>query len=237
MNASEHHQRPASEALGGSVPVDSSRRRFARIGLSGSVVLGSLVSKPVLGAVPYHCTVSGQVSGNLSRPGLAAACVLGSSTLTWINAASWTPLVKGTPPSDKCSFTGNVSSSVPRVRGTNFNGYPTGSGVPALIAAFFNVEGTKQTPACSVTLTETTNPATMLQVLASTNTGEQFVLGRVVVTSLLNAASLDIGYPVTTHTIIAMFNATFNGGVYPVTSTHSWSRTRVIEYLQSLYAV
>ena len=228
MNASEQHQRPASEALGGSVSVDSSRRRFARIGLSGSVVLGSLVSKPVLGAVPYHCTVSGQVSGNLSRPGLAAACVLGQSPATWLIEANWAPLNKGTPPSNDCEFNGSL------VRGTNFNGYTPGVGVPALIAAFFNVSTGS---ACSVTLTTTTNPATMLQVLASTNTGEQFDLGRVVVTSLLNAASLGIRYPVTTHTIIAMFNATFNGGVYPVTSTHSWSRTRVIEYLQSLYAV
>ena len=228
MNASEQHQRPASEALGGSVSVDSSRRRFARIGLSGSVVLGSLVSKPVLGAVPYHCTVSGQVSGNLSRPGLAAACVLGQSPATWLIEANWAPLNKGTPPSNDCEFNGSL------VRGTNFNGYTPGVGVPALIAAFFNVSTGS---ACSVTLTTTTNPATMLQVLASTNTGEQFDLGRVVVTSLLNAASLGIRYPVTTHTIIAMFNATFGGGTYPVTTTNSWPRTRVIEYLQSLNKV
>ena len=237
MNASEQHQRPASEALGGSVPVDSSRRRFARIGLSGSVVLGSLVSKPVLGAVPYHCTVSGQVSGNLSRPGLAADCVLGQSPTAWHNATSWpSNLIKGTPPDKDCKFKGSPG------RGTNFNGYTPGGDVPALIAAFFNVStGTGQTQACSVTLTATAtatpNLATMLQVLALTNTGEQFVLGRVVVTSLLNAASLGITYPVTTHTIIAMFNATFGGGTYPVTTTNSWSRTRVIEYLQSLYAM
>ena len=237
MNASEHHQRPASEALGGAVPVDSSRRRFARIGLSGSVVLGSLVSKPVLGAVPYHCTVSGQVSGNLSRPGVAEACVLGSSPSTWLNATSWSPLVKGTAPSNNCSFSGNVSNTnVPRVRGTNFNGYTPGLGVPALNAAFFNeATGTGQSQACSVTLTPSNNPATMLQVLTSAGTGEQFDLGRVVVTSLLNAATLVTAYPVTTHTIIAMFNATFAGGTYPVVPGKSWTRTRVIEYLESLY--
>lgn len=131
-----------------------------------------------------------------------------------------------------CKFKGSPG------KGTNFNGYTTGSGVPVLIPAFFNEStGAKQAQACSVTLTTTANPATMLQVLALTNTGEQFVLGRVVVTSLLNAASLGITYPVTTHTIIAMFNATFGGGTYPVTTTNSWSRTRVIEYLQSLYAM
>ena len=78
----------------------------------------------------------------------------------------------------------------------------------------------------------------MLQVLTTTNGGDQFVLGRVVVTSLLNAASLGPRYPVTTHTIIAMFNATFGGGnYYPFGGSDAvtWNRTRVIEYLSSLY--
>ena len=49
---------------------DLLRRRLARGGLAGTVVLGSLLSKPVLGApgfnVPQHCTISGQMSGNMS---------------------------------------------------------------------------------------------------------------------------------------------------------------------------
>jgi len=61
------------------------------------------------------------------------------------------------------------------------------------------------------------------------------------VTSLLNvadAAAQNELYPVTTHTIIAMFNATFGGGSYQVvvgSITVPWSRTRVIQYLSSLY--
>ncbi len=85
------------------------------------------------------------------------------------------------------------------------------------------------------------NPATMLQVLATDITkpdDRQFVLGRVVVASLLNTRMLGVEYPVTEHTIIAMFNATFGGGSYPVvvgSVTVSWSRERVIEYLSSLF--
>jgi hypothetical protein len=223
--------------------VKVSRRRFARAGLSGSVVLGSLASKPVLGAVPYHCTVSGQVSGNLSRAALAGECVLGQCTQFWIDGDWPSGFVKGTQPSENCAFVGNVSPSVPRARGTSFNGFTTGAGVPALIPAFFNVAtGSGSSQACSVTLTLTTNLrlySTMLQVLSTTDLDEKFELGRVVVTSLLNVALLGNSYPVTTHSIIAMFNATFGGGnFFPVDGSQAvtWNRTRVIEYLSSLYS-
>jgi len=45
---------------------DASRRRFAKAGLAAPVVLATLASKPVLGAVPWTCTISGQLSGNVS---------------------------------------------------------------------------------------------------------------------------------------------------------------------------
>ncbi len=210
-----------------------SRRRFTRAGVAGSVVLGALASKPVLGAVPYPCTVSGQVSGNLSRPDLAASCVIGSSRSIWLSTASWLPtFIKGTLPNPQnCSFQGNESPSVPRVKGTEFNAFAA-NGVQ-LIGAFYN--SSSGSLPCTVGTGSTSNASTMLQVLASTTSGEQFQLGRAVVVSLLNAGSLGINYPVTMPTIIRMFNATFAGGSYPVNSTTSWTRTRVIQYLESLY--
>jgi hypothetical protein len=60
-------------------------------------------------------------------------------------------------------------------------------------------------------------------------------LAGVVVASLLNAAKLGNGYPVTMHTIIAMFNAIVGGLDYPVTDTKWWDRARVVQYLESLY--
>jgi hypothetical protein len=215
--------------------VVASRRRFTHAGLTGSVVLGALASKPVLGAVPYPCTVSGQVSGNLSRPDLAASCVIGASRSTWLAATSWSPtFVKGTLPNPQnCNFEGNESQSppVPRVKGTEFNAFSAG-GVQ-LIGAFYN--SSSGSLPCMVGTNFTSNSATMLQVLASTTSGEQFQLGRAVVVSLLNAGSLGINYPVTMPTIINMFNATFAGGSYQVNSTTSWMRFRVIQYLESLY--
>ena len=211
-----------------------SRRRFTRAGVTGSVVLGALASKPVLGAAPYQCTVSGQVSGNLSRAGSAAECgLLGDSPSEWVAATSWpSPFDKGTAPTTNCSFTGGG-----RVKGTEFNGYS------GLIAAFYflSVDPPGSVPrSCTITLAPQMNAAaTMLQVLSTTDTNEKFRLGRAVVASLLNASRPGLpgtDYPVTTQTIIAMFNATFNGGTYPVNSTTSWDRALVILYLESLYS-
>ncbi|MGA7951802.1 MAG: hypothetical protein WCA45_16855 [Thiobacillaceae bacterium] len=60
---------------------DPNRRRLTKAGLAAPAVLGILASKPVLGAVPYTCTISGQLSGNESPGGPATAdpCTLGAS--------------------------------------------------------------------------------------------------------------------------------------------------------------
>jgi len=47
-------------------PVDQARRKLTKAGLAVPAVLGTLASKPVLAAVPWKCTISGQVSGNVS---------------------------------------------------------------------------------------------------------------------------------------------------------------------------
>lgn len=212
-----------------------SRRHFTRAGLSGSVVLGSLASKPVLGASStYHCTVSGQVSGNLSRAEINCATI-GNGRQQWLDETSWLPIIKGTLSNpNSCAFGSG------RSRGTNFNRYSPGGGVPALVNAFFARSG----GGCTISTDSSSDPrrATMLEVLntnpvVSPFDNEQFQLGRATVISLLNYNSVT-NYPVTAHTIIAMFNATFNGGSYQVvvgSITVPWNRTRVIQYLSSLY--
>ena len=189
-------------------------------------MLGSLVSKPVLGAVPYQCFVSGQVSGNLSRPDDVTACQIGDSRTEWLLAPDWSPIKKGTLPNNGCSFSGTFNGGQSRERGDSFNGYS------GLRAAFFISPGSSN---CSVVLTGSNNPATMYQVLNTQNSGEVYLLGRVTVISLLNAHKFGIGYPVGVAQIVKMFNATVGGGSYLVTSTVTWGRSRVIEYLQTLY--
>lgn len=212
--------------------IHASRRRFTRAGLSSSVVLGSLVSKPVLGAAPYHCTVSGQVSGNMSvRADAAQTCVIGSSRSTWLlPITTWpTQVTRGELPDKNCGFTGQTAP------GTAFNGFARPGTAPLANAFFYSATGTGAGQACTVGVGTTANLATMLQVLNTVTVGEQFELGRATVVSLLNSYSNAPNYPVTDATIIAMFNATFSGGQYAVNTTVRWTRAQVIAYLQSLY--
>jgi hypothetical protein len=205
--------------------VDVNRRRLTRAGLAAPGVLGILASRQVLGAAPYQCTISGQLSGNTSPGGPATreTCIIGLSRSDWLLATDWSPISRGTLPNTGCQFSGSL------VRGTNFNGYL------GLINAFYNSAGGGT---CNVGTGSSSNPATMLQVLNTdpgVKTSEQFVLGRATVVSLLNSHKFAPNYPVDAATIIAMFNDTFNGGTYPAIGTVNWSRTQVITYLTSLY--
>jgi hypothetical protein len=212
--------------------VRASRRRFARAGLSSSVVLGSLVSKPVLGQVAYRCTVSGQLSGNVSAPrDPNAVCATGRSLTYWRDNAWPGPvgvtLVKGTlPASSNCKFTGQAT------KGTPFNGFVSSSGAPALTATFFYTEA----GLCPVTTSSSALTATLLQVLSNTAGNEDiFDLGRVTVASLLNAYTVP-NYPVTARRISEMFNAVCNGGTYPVAGVNqSLTLAGVVRYLKQWY--
>jgi hypothetical protein len=63
--------------------VNNARRRFAKTGLGASAVIATLVSQPVLGAVPYNCTISGHASGNVSTHGPEVNCAIGLSHGYW----------------------------------------------------------------------------------------------------------------------------------------------------------
>lgn len=60
-------------------PVDQARRKLTKAGLAVPAVLGTLASKPVLAAVPWRCTISGQVSGNMSGHESETCTSLGKS--------------------------------------------------------------------------------------------------------------------------------------------------------------
>lgn len=209
------------------------RRRFTRAGLSAPVVLGTLVSKPVLGqsGPPYNCTVSGQVSGNLSHPGDFPCATLGSNRSYWLMNA-WPGAMgatKGDLPNNGCNFPGSTS------KGTLFYQFGNGVAPPGLASAFFTGAGGGQ---CSLVDSGSTSArASLYEVLAlQSAAGEKFDLGRATVVSLCNYYSNPSRYPVTPHTIIAMFNATYNGGTYTVNSSGGfWTRRQVLIYLTSLY--
>jgi hypothetical protein len=76
-----------SEQPAGDKPVNATRRKLTGAVLAGPVVLGTLASKQALGGAPYHCTISGQISGTASvRPGTTTPCnTLGRSPGFWKN--------------------------------------------------------------------------------------------------------------------------------------------------------
>lgn len=64
-------------------PVDEGRRSLTKAGLAIPAILGTLASKPVLAAaVPWKCTISGQVSGNVSGHETETCTTVGSSRTT-----------------------------------------------------------------------------------------------------------------------------------------------------------
>jgi hypothetical protein len=201
-------------------PVSLSRRRFARG--AAPVLLGTLASKPVLGA-EYICTLSGHTSGNASAHLTEGVnCAVGFGESHWLNSATTWPsdFTKGGV-NPQCSPTGNA---------TLFNGFPT-AGTPKLDPKFF-VQ--KVSDVC--TLGTSGTAASMLQVLSSTGSDPLSRLGRATVVSLLNVNSPAITYPVTQARIIEMFNAVKDGANYKVEGANlELTQLGVIEYLEKLY--
>lgn len=101
--------------------VDEKRRSLAKGGLAAPIVLGTLLSRPVLGAAPYNCTISGQMSGNVSSHGNPVSCrSLGLSPGYWKTHEAWpTPYVYGAPAAGQCPV--NASSTGAATVGTRFN--------------------------------------------------------------------------------------------------------------------
>jgi hypothetical protein len=203
----------SSQSQGNDRP-DPVRRRLARGGLAGTVVLGSLISRPVLGNgfgpnAPYDCTISGQLSGNMSpRAGDGVTCsALGKSPAEWSALANW--------PIDKATVV--------------FNGYL--GLAPSFIV---DTNGVVQFSTSTVG-----TPAKMSQILESTDQSTEFKFGRETIAALLNAIQggfhPEFGYPLTPEQVVTMYNAVFNGvGTFQANASINWNRTDVATYFQKL---
>jgi hypothetical protein len=62
--------------------INEQRRRLTKGGLAAPIVVGALLSRPVLGAAPHNCTISGQLSGNVSTHTQGDCTLLGKSHTT-----------------------------------------------------------------------------------------------------------------------------------------------------------
>lgn len=222
---------------------DLSRRRFTRAGAAAPVVLGSLISTPVLATgdrPPYNCTISGQMSGNVSQKPTTPNCkVLGRSPGYWKNHTGWpSGVLRGSLPANNCSFTTTAPA------GTWFNLASFGGSTFA--DAFRRKSfGSGSNAECKVLDIGDSdfgaagpNKATLLQVLnteGGLNDTTYKALGRAAVASLLNALAFTPTYPLSPKQVIDMFNAVYNGGTYKVNATTYWNADQVKTYFESLY--
>jgi len=221
----------SSQSVGNDRP-DQLRRRLARGGMAGTVLLGSLISRPVLGngsGPPYDCTISGQLSGNMSpRTGDGIACnSLGKSPAQWITSVWPSGVTKGSMPTATVSPFPHPFPGL----GTYFN-----------LVLGFATSFTYDTNGSVVYSTVNDRQATLLQVLQSPNADPLFNFAREAIAALLNAIHGNVGpaeYPLTQAEVVAMYNAVHRNStdLFVVNTSISWNRGQVETYFRSLRAV
>ena len=207
----------------------TARRRFACAGLAAPIILGTLASKPVLGqtGAPYNCTISGQVSGNVSGPADVNCATLGFTPAHWAGTESW-PLgfARGGTPNGNCSLAEGRTLRARRSARRSDKPSHTARRAPPHSARYclhhsrlsgspeqcHNVSGAAHEPVAS----------------------EDMVLGRQAVASLLNAYQNPSTYPLTATAVVNLFNEVWQTGSFQFNSTTTWTRTQVIFYLASL---
>jgi hypothetical protein len=188
--------------------IDEQRRRLTKGGLAAPIVIGTLLSRPVLGDAPHHCTISGQVSGNMSTHDQSTLCSsLGSSPSVWANSSpsSW-------PGSLTNSGTPLLFNLAPSSTNPKFADVYTKGGADATVLEVLKGEVTVK-PGSAATVE----------------------LGKEAVAAYLNAAD-QTKYPITQQEVVAMFNTVVvTGGMYVYSSSVSMNATQVLTFFQSLH--
>jgi len=246
-------------------PIDTNRRRLTKAGLAVPAVLGTLASRQVLGADAYNCTPSGQISGNMSRPGAAECSVQGLSEAQWASGQSWpAPYVAGMPADDQQLVRQSVVVQPPTLFNAVFadalHSVPiteeqiTKSTVSVCVEPHpkkdkckeYEVQEVSTTTVVTVgseIITNQSDPRwdsgtspTLQQVLQAEDTDQVFSLARAAIASLLNAAKYAPGFPISTERVIEMFNTVYNGsGQYKINDSTYWNDAQVQAYFESLY--
>jgi hypothetical protein len=237
-NASDSHQ-----------PVNEQRRRLAKGSLAAPIVIGALMSRPVLGAdTPHNCTISGQMSGNVSTHVQGTCSLLGRNAAYWIslwmsgNQPTWPnsgDFYKssrkklagardfGDTPNSKAQFTGSpfqavLSSDPTKTRNATVLEVLLG-GIPNYGPADYAYSGTDS----AFTLTS--------------SRPDRFdnALGREVVVAYLNATEGAMGYPafpISPAEVVAMFNSIAKTGTCTVGTGVTWNGSKLLTYLTQLHS-
>lgn len=200
---------------------DALRRSLTKTGLLAPVVLATLASKPVLGA-DWKCTISGQVSGNMSGHESEVCSTLGNSPAIWDDDATTWP--------ERAYFFTNLTFPGPR------NALPF-KDVPATttLVPFADVFS-KKSPAAP-------NASVWDVIIGNVEVKSGFLataeLGQEAVAALLNSLDGTKGYPaytVSKFDVIDIFNKVATTGSYtPENSTKPWSVDDVVRFFRTLH--
>jgi hypothetical protein len=191
--------------------INQQRRHLTKAGLAVPIVTSALLSRPVLGAAPHNCTISGKLSGNTSTHGELVDCsTLGLSPGYWRNHLDvWSPLLYeakfNTVFEDAYWWQPKNSNTFQLAKPNTANYFPD----PTMVQIMGNgggMDASKNFPS----------------------------LGRAAVASWLNAYHQP-NYPLTQLQVIALFNAVYDGGSYEVKPGAFWNAGCVICYFESLY--
>ena len=185
--------------------VNEQRRRLAKGGLAAPIVVGTLLSRPVLGAAPHNCTISGQLSGNVSTHQQGVCSTLGVPPATWVDKES--NLIRKNAQFAAVGFTDT---------------YWAKNGSNKLIPP-------GEAPDVKATLQQV-----LANDVQPSNPPANIDLGRAAVASYFNAIEFAPDFPLTGAQVVAMFNATIGGGTYDPTGVN-WNAGQVLAYFQSLY--
>lgn len=217
------------------------RRRFAQAGLGASAVLGVLHARPVLASDTsiYHCTVSGHVSGNMSRPeGLVDCSTLGRSPEDWFAESTWpdpgnrdeifnaamgggsyfflskNPKSQNDPSSAESTEDGTADEDGDTGKGKGGMKKPGAADPAALDPSSIEANAASEP---KVQTEPTKWPATMEHVLGPANDGstQDLVLGKVAAASLLSARAGAVGdhrFPLTPAGVQHMFRSVYGSG-------------------------
>lgn len=218
--------------------VNEQRRRLTKGGLAAPVVIGTLLSRPVLGAAPHNCTISGQLSGNVSTHlqgvcsslGLSPATYAGMSPNSWPNATldfldnqNKPVLFKLAPKSQTTKFADAFHRKITTGQNTSYEDatvWDLLKGVP--------VNNNNGNPI----------PNAVLEVKPGFDAANGLALGKEAVAAYMNAVHGTNGYPnfpISGPQVVAMFNAVIvSGGKYDPMGVN-WGITDVTNYFMSLH--
>jgi hypothetical protein len=200
----------------------------------------------VLGAAPHNCTISGQISGNVSTHLQGDCSRLGVSPGFWKNRA-WSDFVRGSVLGSgqglKIDPNNPAPPGNPSLVGTLFrNVSQGGSSFADVYRRRFDSTHNKWVRVDPDDLAfNSAIPMTALEVLNLGNgmTSPPFPgLGREAVAALLNAIDplYSANFPLTPAQVIEMFNATVNGGSYEVATGIHWYAVDMRDYFASLHS-